>query len=310
VIGQKAEVAPVGTVKADVIDAKPRQRAVGNGAGQPAIALDRDEIDDTAQKTPRDPRGATGALGDLAGAFGVGLDAQEPRATGDDMVKLVLGVELQTRGNAETVAQRCGQKAQPRRGAHQREGLQLNPHRARRRPLADHEIEREILHRGVEHLFHHRTKAMNFIDKQHVIGFKIGQDRRQIPGLGQHRTRGHPKPHPQLARHDLRQGGLAQTGGAVEQRVVHRLAADLGAFDEDLQIGAGLGLANKILQHLRAQGAVKVFGQFFGAKGGIRLHQRAFGARSFSAARIRPWVSASGNSPAAVEIACAASPCP
>ena len=87
---------------------------------------------------------------------------------------------------------------------------------------------------------------------------------------------------------------MPRPGRAVKQRVIHRLAADLGAFDEDPQVGARLLLTDEVLQHLRAQGAVKVLGQLVGAQGGVRLHQRAFGASSFSAARISAAVSASG----------------
>ena len=70
-------------------------------------------------------------LRDFAGASGVRLNPQKPRATGDDMVKLILGVKLQPGRNAKAVAQGRGQQAQPRGGPHQRKGLQINPHRAR-----------------------------------------------------------------------------------------------------------------------------------------------------------------------------------
>ena len=66
-----------------------------------------------------------------------------------------------------------GQGAAARLERHQPAG-------ARRRPLADDEVELEILHGGIENLFHVRTEAMNFIDKQHIVGLKIGHDGRDV----------------------------------------------------------------------------------------------------------------------------------
>jgi len=77
-----------------------------------------------------------------------------------------------------------------------------------------------------------------------------------IAGLGQDRPRGGAKAHPQLARHDLGQGGLAQPRRAEQQHMVHRLAAPARRLDEHLQIALGLFLADEIRQHLRPQGPV------------------------------------------------------
>jgi hypothetical protein len=68
---------------------------------------------------------------------------------------------------------------------------------------------------------------MDLVDEQHVARFEIGQDRRQIAGLGQHGTGGGPEVHAQLARHDLGQGRLAQARRAEQQHVVQRLAPRL-----------------------------------------------------------------------------------
>ena len=102
--------------------------------------------------------------------------------------------------------------------------LQFDPHGARGRALADHKIQLEILHRGVQDLFDRGVHAVDFIDKQNVPRLKVGEDCRQIPRLGQDRTRGHAKIHAQLTRHDLRERRFTQPRRTVEQRVVHRLA--------------------------------------------------------------------------------------
>jgi hypothetical protein len=68
-------------------------------------------------------------------------------------------VELQPRHDAEAVAQRVGQHAGARGGAHQREGLQVELDRARRRPLADHDVDLVVLQRGVEDFLDHRARG-------------------------------------------------------------------------------------------------------------------------------------------------------
>ena len=106
---------------------------------------------------------------------------------------------------------------------------------------------------------------MDLVDEQHVALFEIGQQRREIAGLGDHRSRRRAKTDAEFARHDLRQSGLAEAGGADEQHMVERLIALAGGVDEDLQIGAGLRLADEFGQILRAQrGIADIIGAALG----------------------------------------------
>ena len=181
---------------------------------------------------------------------------------------------------------------------------------------------------------------MDLVNEQHVAGVQIGQDSRQIACLGQHGARGHPEVHTKLARHDLCQRGFAQPGRAMEQRVIHRLAALPGAFDEHPQIRARLSLPDKGIQALRPQRAVRILGPLLGPQCGIRLGHLLLslaqnyvgerekagliahcdpegsakpfatahaGANRFNAARINALASASGSSRAASATAFAAS---
>ena len=115
---------------------------------------------------------------------------------------------------------------------------------------------------------------MDFVDKQHVAGFEVCQDRRQITRLGQDRAGRHPKVHAQFAGHDLRKCRLAQTGGTMKKRMIHRFAAAAGAFDKDRQVRAGRLLANERIKRLRTQRAVGIFWLRIGAQGGVRLVHR------------------------------------
>ena len=275
ILCNQRQIAPVRPIQTQGIHPKARQRAVGDLLGQPSVTFNNRKINHPAQKPPRDPGCPTGAFGDFSGSLRISLDFRKPRATGHDLVKLLNRIEIQPRRDAKTIAQRCGQQAKACSGTNQREGLQFNPHRTCGGALADHQIQLKILKRGVEDFFHNRVQTVDFINKQNVLRLKVGQDRRQITGLGQHRTRGHAEPNPQFLRHDLCQRGFPKSGRAVKQHVIHRLATHFGTLDEHPQIGPRLFLAGEIVQGLRAQrtiifGAV-VFGQGIGAQGGIRF---------------------------------------
>ena len=89
-------------------------------------------------------------------------------------------------------------------------------------------------------------------------GFEIGEQRREIAGLGDHRPGGGAEVDAQFARHDLRQRGLAQARRADEQHVVERFLARARGLDEHREIGARLLLADEFGQPLRAQRGIHV----------------------------------------------------
>ena len=128
--------------------------------------------------------------------------------------------------------------------------------RARSRAFADHDVDLVILQRRIQDFLHHRRQAMDFIDEQHIVGFQIGQHRRQVAGALQHRAGSLAQIDAHLARDDVRQRGLAQARRAEQQRVVERLAAVARGGDEDFQLAADLFLADVFVQLLGAQRAL------------------------------------------------------
>ncbi len=91
--------------------------------------------------------------------------------------------------------------------------------------LADDQVQLKILHRRVEHLLDGRLQAMDLVDEQHVARLQVGQDGREVAGALDHRAGGGAEPHAELARHDLRQRGLAKPRRSMKQNVVKRFAA-------------------------------------------------------------------------------------
>jgi hypothetical protein len=69
-----------------------------------------------------------------------------------DPVELADVVELEVAGEAEPVAERSRQQASPGGGPDHRERRDLERDRGGARPLADHHVDPEVLHREVEHL--------------------------------------------------------------------------------------------------------------------------------------------------------------
>ena len=204
---------------------------------------------------------AARAARDLGGAVGADRDLEHAGAAGDDRLELGVGVEIQAHGDAEAVAQRRGEQPRARGGADQREAGELDLDRARRRPLADDEIELVVLHGGIEDLLDRRVEAVDLVDEEDVAVLQVGEQRGEIAGLGDDGARGGAEAHAQLARHDLGERGLAEAGGAREQHVVERVAARLGRLDEHLEVGARLLLADELAQVLRAQRRLRVVGR-------------------------------------------------
>jgi hypothetical protein len=174
------------------------------------------EVAHPAEEAPGDAGRAAGAAGDLQRAVVGQIEVELAGAAADDRVQLVHVVELQPQRDAEAVAQRLGQQAGARGGADQGEGRQVDPHRARRRTLADDEVEAEVLHRRVERFLDGGLKAVDLVDEQHVARLQIGQDRGEVAGAHQQRAGGGAEANPQFARHDLRERGLAEARRAVE----------------------------------------------------------------------------------------------
>ena len=196
-------------------------------------------------------------------------DAEHARAARDDALQLLDRVELQPDRDAEAVAQRRRQQAGAGRGADQRELRQVDLDRARRRPLADDQVELVVLHRRIEDFLDRRVEPVDLVDEEHVALFEIGQLRREVAGLGDDRPRGRAEIDAELARHDLRQRGLAQPRRADEQHMVERVAARSRRVDEHLEIGPRRRLPGEIGERERPQrGLAVVVAAFRGEEAG------------------------------------------
>src|SRR5581483_10326783 len=149
---------------------------------------------------------------------------------------------------AEPVAQRTGDEASTGGRAHQRELRKIQPDRSRRRALADDDVELEVLHRRVEHLFHSASQTVNLVDEEDVAVVEVGEQRGQIAGELEGGPRRDPEADLHLVGDDAGQRGLPEPRRAREKRVVDGLPPFASSAQKDLEAFAYLGLAVELLQ--------------------------------------------------------------
>jgi hypothetical protein len=129
--------------------------------------------------------------------------------------------------------------------------LDLQPHRARAGTLAQHHVQREVLHGRVQDLLHRVAQPVDLVDEQHVALAQRGEHRGQVAGALDGRTGGGADLRPHLGGHDVGQRRLAQPRRAVEQDVVDRLIALPRRVDQDRQVLLDPILPGELIQPSR-----------------------------------------------------------
>ena len=194
--------------------------------------------------------------GDLLRPFGRHVDVQDGGRSLHDPHQVDHGVEVEMVHDPEAVAQRAGEQADPRGGTDQREGWQVDLDRAGHRPLADDDVDAEVLHGLVENLLERRLQPVDLVDEQDAGALQVGENGREITGPLDGRTRGALQHRPHLVRQDVGDGGLAEAGRAVQQHVIERLAARPCRPDEDGEVGLDLLLPDVVVERARSEGEV------------------------------------------------------
>jgi len=189
-----------------------------------AVAMDLGVVADSLEQSVDDARGASTATRDGSDGGVIDPDAQDHRRAFDDRRQLFVGIEVEPVGRPEPVAQRSADPARAGRGADDGERLEAEPERPGGRALADHDVERVILHRRVEDLLDRPVEAVDLVDEQDVALLERGEDRGEVAGALDGRARGVLDVDPELAGDDRREGRLAESGRAVEEDVVGGLS--------------------------------------------------------------------------------------
>ena len=102
------------------------------------------------------------------------------RRTLDDLLHGVLGIVVETEGDAEAVAQWRREHSEAGGRADDGEGGKCKPKGACARAFANHDVEGEVFHRGVEHFFDGSVQAVDFVDEEDFVGLEVGEDRGKV----------------------------------------------------------------------------------------------------------------------------------
>ena len=165
------------------------ERLVAHLGRDASVGAHLREVADAPQQPVGDARRAARPPRHSCGGLGVDRHAENARRPRDDVHEVRFLVEVEPVHDAEARAQRRRQQSGARRRADQRERLQRHLHRPRARALADDDVQLEVLHRGIEDFLDRRTHAVNLVDEEHFARAEVRQNRRQIAGLLEHRTR-------------------------------------------------------------------------------------------------------------------------
>ena len=230
---------------------------------------------------------AAGAPGDLDCALGLERHAEDAGGALDDRDEVVEVVVVEAGDEAEAVAQRAGDEPRAGGGADQREARQVEPDRARRRTLADHDVELEVLHRRVEHLLDRAREAVDLVDEQHVAVVEVGEDGGEVAGAFECGTAGDAQADVHLLGDDARQRGLAEAGRTGEEEVVGRLPATTRRAEEDLELLLQPRLADELVESPGPEGDLLGLLDRIGRRAHQLVSHAWVTARSFSASRRR-----------------------
>ena len=222
---EDVEDGAVEPVEPELVDLVEVERCVRDLEGDRAVGADLGVVADPAQQPVGDPRRAARPRGDLGRTLRRDGYAEQPGRAVHDPVELGDVVELEVAGEAEPVAQRPGQQPGPGGGPDHRERRDLQRDRGGARPLADDDVDPEVLHREVEHLLGGARHPVDLVDEEDVAVVHPGEDRGEVAGVGERRATGDPERRADLGRDDHRQRGLAEPGRAGEQHVVGRAVA-------------------------------------------------------------------------------------
>ena len=257
-LDHRAQHAAVGVVEAGLVDFEHAQGLVGDGVRDDAGALDLSDVAHALQQAVGDARRAAAAARDLERPLVLDGDVEDLGGALDDVHEGVGRVVLEARDDAEAVAQRRGEGAGLRRRADQGEGRDVEADGASARPLADDDVEREVLHRGVEHLFDAVREAVDLVDEEHIMLLQIRQESGEVAAPFDGGAGRLAEVDAELVGDDAGERRLAEARRPVEQDVVERLAARERRLDEDGEVRLDLLLADVLAELARAQAVLPV----------------------------------------------------
>ena len=203
----------VNVVQAEVVDVEAAHGLGGDGGVDVAVGADLGVVANAAEEAVGDARGAASAAGDFAGAFLIYGDVEDGGVAADDLGYGLRVVEVEAVDGAEAVAQGRAEHGVAGGGADEGEVGNGEADAAGAGALAEDDVEGEVLHRGIEHLFGGAWEAVDLVDEEDVMFLEVGQDGGEVAGALDGGAGGDANGDAHLGGDDVGEGGLAEAGG-------------------------------------------------------------------------------------------------
>src|SRR5262245_8168865 len=119
--------------------------------------------------------------------------------------------------------------------------------------LADDDIDPEVLHSHIEHLFGRPGHPVDLVKEENLTLRERRENYGQIAGMLNGRTTGDPDQSTELMGNDQSDGGLAQAGRTREKDVVGRVTAAQCGLQDEAELFTNALLADELVQPPRPQ---------------------------------------------------------
>ena len=174
-LDQRAQQLAVDLFEAEVVDAEPLQ-ALGRGGGvDRRLLLHLCEVAHAAEDAQAHARRAAAAFGAQLRRHRFERHAEPHGGAQQDLLDVLVRIRLEPFEDAEARAERRRQQALARRRADERERLHAKAHAATARPRVEDDVDRVVLHGGVEVLLQRLRQPVDLVDEQHLVALEPRQ---------------------------------------------------------------------------------------------------------------------------------------
>src|SRR5579862_2643903 len=253
----RTEEVAVEALEPRLVDLEQVERLARDRRRDRALVAHLGDVADAAKDAVRDARRAARAARDLLGGVGSDLDTEDPGRTRNDRGELARLVVVEPERHPEAVAQGRRQQSCARRRADERERRQVDRQRARRRSLPHHDVEPEVLERGIEDLLRGAAQSMDLVDEKDVVRLDGREDRCDVLPL-ERRPGYRADADSELLANDVGEARLAKTRRADEEDMVERLASPLRRVERDRELLLDARLTDEFVEPARTEAPLEL----------------------------------------------------
>ena len=253
------EHAAVGRFETKFVDFEESQSITRYFPSDVALVVYLGKVTDTLEDAIGHTWGTATGPGDFLGPEIIEGDTEDFGRTPHDLLYFISCVKLEPVCRAETIPEGIGEGAEAGRSADEGKAREIELDGARSWALADNDIEFVILHGWIEHFLDCFIEPVNFVDKEYIAWFEIGEDTSKVANTLNSGTTCYLDPSTHFPCDDMSEGGFAESGGTIEEDVVDRLTAIFGCSDKELEVLFDFFLADILRERLRPQSGVENF---------------------------------------------------